>query len=249
MPAADDAFLAKLVELELYSNVPNLRQHLDVFFGDVRLAGRSVLDVGGGKGLLTFAAAQRGARDAVLMEPELAGSTEGVTRRFQERARALGLEDRVSLVSATLQAWQPGERRFDVVLSANSINHWDEPACIEAHRSDAARATYVGLLRKLFGMTRPGGDLIVTDAARRNLFGDLGLRNPLSRDIEWEKHQSPHFWAGICAEAGFAEPRVSWTTFNSIGRLAGGRGAALLDNFVAGYCTGSTFRLAMKRPG
>ncbi len=244
MKSDDAAFLAKLVELGLYSNPRTLAVYLDSFLGDTRFEGRTVLDIGGGAGLFTFVAAQRGARKAVLLEPVLSGSTPGITERFRARAEALGLADRTELAVATIQSYEPGELRFDVALSAASINHWDEPACVDAHRSPEARATYVAVLRRLYDMMNPGADLIVSDAARRNLFGDLGLRNPLAPTIEWHKHQSPHFWASLCAEAGFARPSVSWTTYNTLGRL----GARIMNNPLAAYLTLSTFRYAMVRP-
>ena len=243
MSAANSTFYGKLVELGVYPNTRNLAAYVDAFLGDTRFDGRTVLDIGGGAGLFTFVAARRGARRAVLLEPELSGSTRGHTEQFRARSEALGLSDRTQLAAATIQSYDPAELRFDVALSSSSINHWDEPACIAAHRSPKARATYVAILRRLHDMMNPGGDLVISDGARRNLFGDLGLRNLSQRSIEWHKHQSPHFWASLCEEAGFERPLISWTTYNTLGRL----GARIMNNPLAAYLTLSTFRYSMVR--
>lgn len=244
MDAADAAFYDQLVGFGIYSNRRNLARYVDVMFGDVDVAGRRVLDIGGGSGIVGFSAAHRGAEHVLVLEPELAGSTSGITERFRERAKRLGFEDRCELERATIQDFDPADRRYEVVVSAASINHWNEPACIVAHEDEAAREEYRVVLRKIAGMTAPGGVFIATDVDRRNLFGDLGLKNPMSPDIEWEKHQSPWFWAKLCEESGFERPKVQWTTFNTLG-AAGGR---LLDNRLAAYLTMSSFRLQMHRP-
>lgn len=106
-----------------------------------------------------------------------------------------------------------------------------------------ARATYLSLFRKLARLAKPGAKLIVCDCARRNLFADLGLRNPIVPKIEWHKHQSPELWARLLASAGFANPKIRWTSFNTFRRS----GQLLLGNRVAAYCLTSTFCLSMER--
>lgn len=248
MPAIDpEQFHREVLAHGLYSNRRNLERFLATVFGDLTLDGRAVLDIGGGMGLLSFAAVQRGAARAVLIEPEAqaAGGTAGVVGRFHEVHRALGAQDRVELRAVTLQAFDPGAERFDVVLSHNSINHLDEEACARIHRDAAARRTYAGIFARVRDLMRPGGHLIILDCARRNLFGDLGLRSPIMPAIEWRKHQQPRTWAGLLEETGFTEPRIRWTTLHTLGRP----GRALLGNAAAAYALTSHFRLSARRPG
>jgi hypothetical protein len=99
------------------------------------------------------------------------------------------------------------------------------------------------LFEKLAALSRPGGALIVSDCSRENLFARLGIKNPIARNIEWHKHQTPELWAGMLVGAGFASPRIRWASFNtfrSAGRL-------LLGNRAAAYCLTSTFCLTMER--
>jgi len=232
------------VRAGLYSNQRNLHHLLEMVFRDVRCDGREVLDIGGGAGLLSFCAVQRGASRAVLLEPEAAGSTTGVTQRFEEAAAALALRERVLLQPVTFQEFDPQGETFDLVISRSSINHLDEEACISLRESPEARSTYLELLHKLRSMLNPGADVIVCDCSRHNLFAHLGIRNPFAPVIEWHKHQSPYFWAHLFCEAGFEQPVVRWNTFNSLGTP----GRMLLGNQVASYFLESHFRLSVVNP-
>lgn len=212
-------------------------------FVGVDLEGRTLLDAGCGSGNIGLWAAAQGARRVVGLEPEMEGSSVGMQNSFRRTARAVGLEDSVELVTVRLQDYDAGNERFDVVLLAASINHLDEDACMHLHEDEQARQTYRGHLRLLADVAAPGAVLIVTDCDRRNLFQRLGVRNPLSPTIEWEKHQSPDLWARLLADVGFEAPSVEWMTLNTLR----GPGQALLGNRACAYLTTSTFRLTMRR--
>lgn len=217
----------------------NRLHHARRVFGDVGLAGKRLLDIGCGSGWESFYASCLGAR-VVGLEPEAAGSASGSRAEFERGVAKLGLHD-IRIVPTTLQAYDDTER-FDVVLSVGSINHLDEDACTRLGVDAAARAEYRSILRKLARLTSPGGTFIAIDCGRKSLFASLGLRNPILRSIEWEKHQQPELWADLLVECGFEQPSIRWLTFNSLRRA--GR---LLENRVAAYCSTSIFRLEMTR--
>lgn len=75
------------------------------------LTGRSVLDVFGGSGLLTFEALSRGATRAVVCESDRAAQ-----RFIRENAQALGFGDRFSLRSGRVPGALP-RGTFDIVLA------------------------------------------------------------------------------------------------------------------------------------
>jgi hypothetical protein len=77
---------------------------------------------------------------------------------------------------------------------------------------------------------------------RRNLYADLGFRNPFEPTIEWFKHQQPAVWAKVLFDAGFASPRVSYLG-NRYFRYA------RVPNIPYGmaYLMDSVFRLEMTR--
>jgi SAM-dependent methyltransferase len=218
----------------------NLRFYLDYLFEGVDLQGARVLDIGAGGGRYSFYAAASGAARVVALEPEAAGSDTGVASRFEQVRDRLGV-DSVELRQETLQEFHPGDELFDVLFMHASINHLDEPATMLLHRDEGARQVYRELFAKLAGMGADGAKLVASDVSRHNLFAKLPVRNPLQPTIEWEKHQPPETWIGLLREAGFTEPRVRWSTANSLRRP----GRVLLGNRMAAWLTDGGFCLTM----
>jgi SAM-dependent methyltransferase len=237
-----DAYYSTM-ESELSLNPGNLRFGNSKTFNGVEFAGRSLLDIGAGAGIVSCYAACLGASRVVALEPEAAGSHAGAVRtKFERVQKALGLSQ-VELRAETLQAFEPAGEKFDLLTSMASINHLDEAACIRLKDDQNARDTYLEIFTKLADLATPGATLIVSDVARRNLFGDLGVPHPIARSIEWEKHQSPALWASLLEQAGFTNRRIRWGAFNSLRRP----GQRLLGNRVAAYLLTSGFSLRMTR--
>ena len=222
-----------------------MRHHLDYLFGEIDFEGRSVLDVGGGDGALTFYAAFMGARSVTCVEPEADGATAGVLERFVETRGRLPDPERVRLAAVPFQEFDSAGERYDLIFSKDSVNHFDEVACMGLHRGGEAADAYRAIFARLHDLAEPGATLILTDCSRRNLFGDLGLRNPLYPTVEWHKHQPPGRWIRLLREAGFVDASVRWKTFYRLGAP----GRLLLANAAAAYCLQSHFRLAMRKPG
>jgi hypothetical protein len=88
---------------------------------------------------------------------------------------------------------------------------------------------------------KPGGVLIIVDVQPRNLFPDLGVKNPFLPHIEWLKHQPPEVWASLLRECGFRGAKISWLSNQNLLRL----GMHRIPRFLS-YCTGSLFRLEMR---
>ena len=129
-----------------------------------------------------------------------------------------------------------------MVLSVASINHLDEKSCIALLDSPDAVRQYQNIFRNIAAMMRPGGKLIIMDAARRNLFGDLGVRNPLTPNIEWFKHQQPEFWAKLLSGCGFDDPNITWAS----GKLLRYARLTSIPKTLS-YFGQSVFRLEMTR--
>ncbi len=230
-------------EQSLCSSRENWRNYLNFLFDRVDFDERSVIDIGGGIGAISFFAGAAGASSVICLEPESSGSKDGMNKTFRTIQTDLDLPD-VSLVNNTFQNFDPEGKSFDVVILHNSINHLDEEACTRILKDDDARETYITQFRRLYDMTNPGGDLVITDCSRYNLFGLIGRRSPFAPHITWDLHQSPSTWAKLLNRAGYVQPRIRWTTFNRLGSLM----RILLSNRIAAYMLTSRFCLSMKKP-
>jgi SAM-dependent methyltransferase len=232
-----DRYYAALRKEGLHRSTRGPSFYQRTFFRGISFAGKRLLDIGGGNGEQSFYAACRGAAQVVCLEPDPREA-----EVFGRLAAALPLPQ-VTFCQSTIQEYEPGDGRFDLLLSHDSINHVDETACINLRRDPAARQAYLEVFRKLHRLAAPGATLLITDASPHNFFPHLHLRNPFSRGIEWHKHQPPRVWATLLAEAGFTRPHISWS---SIGRFLW-PGRLLLGNRVGAYFLNSHFRLVMQR--
>ena len=217
----------------------NLRFYLDYLFEGVDLRGARVLDIGAGGGRFTFYAAAAGAARVVALEPEADGSDAGVTTQFEHVRDRLGL-DSVELRHETLQEFDPGDELFDVFFMHASINHLDEPATMRLHTDEAARQVYRELFAKLAGMGVDGAKLVASDASRHNLVQAAGSE-PAAADDRVGEAPAAGDLDRAAREAGFTEPRVRWSTANSLRRP----GRMLLGNRMAAWFTEGAFCLTM----
>jgi len=224
----------------LYSGKKYLKFKINQIFSGVDFQGKSVLDIGGGKGLFSIYAACMGAGKVVCLEPESSGSTAGSSSVFNDLNKSLDLHN-TKLISQTFQEYDPGEEKFDIILLHNSINHLSEKACIGLQNDPACRETYESLFSKLNTLCDIGALLIVCDCSRKNFFNDLNLKNPFAKTIEWEKHQSPSVWRSLLEESGFSFVSLAWTVPNYFGEF----GKWLYGNRIGTYFISSTFCLKM----
>jgi len=243
--AARDAmvgeYLSAIRRLGFIRTEPCTRAHLEDLFRGVELKDRRVLDVGGGRGIQSYYAAVMGAREVVCLEPEAAGSRDGMTQTFG-RIREAHPKLPVKLYPLGIEQFDD-PAGFDVILMNSSINHIDEDACIRLLEDATAREAFGRVFAHIATLARPGARLIVVDCTRYNFFAALGLTNPLSRTIEWEKHQAPEVWAALLEKAGFRDPKVSWLPLYRFGKL----GQAVSSNRAAAYFLKSGFRLEMTK--
>jgi len=211
-------------------------------FAGITFRDRRVLDVGGGIGACSFWAALAGAREVICLEPEEAGATTGTSKRFNELAHELLLTN-TRVETVTLQDLDVAPETFDVIVMNNSINHLDEEACIALRTSEAARQRYRDIFERVADMARTQADLVISDCTPNNLFPRLGLRHPISKSIEWHKHQPPVIWAEELTAVGFERPDIRWTSYARLGRL----GWRLTANRLAAFVLNGHFILRMKR--
>lgn len=240
-----EPFLKQAVDSGLCKRGRNLLNHVRYFFGNIDLRGKRVLDVGGGRGLLSFWTAVNGGI-AVCLEPEFEGSSEDMQDSFRTLAQSLQISSaRAQQLAVTFQDYDTDEK-FDLIALANSINHLNERATVNLQHDPAAVSEYASYFRKMLSLLNREGRVIILDCDRYNFFNMLGLKSPFMPTIEWHKHQSPYFWRKLLESAGFKVVGISWSSPNSLGRL----GRILLGNRLVAYFLLSHFRLeAVKQVG
>jgi len=238
-----ELYLNTIIKNGFYSRKGNLRFHLENLFGGIDFKNKAILDIGGGSGLYSFYAACMGAKEVVCLEPEGEGSSSRVTEKFQQLSSQLK-NDNVTLEPTTLQAYESDGKTFDIILLYNSINHLDEPACINLLHDDSSKAVYRKIFSKISSLSNNGARLIICDCSRRNFFSALGIRNPIAPTIEWHKHQAPELWADLLSDVGFINPKIRWSSFNGLRSC----GKVLLGNRLMTYFLTSHFCLAMDKP-
>ncbi|MBO9203060.1 MULTISPECIES: class I SAM-dependent methyltransferase [Niastella] len=236
-------FYDLMISRKMFSNKKNLQFKLDSLFKNVNLTNKNVLDVGGGSGLLSFYAAVKGAKKVVCLEPEFAGSTNGIIKKFYDLQKELPASLPVELNTHTLQDYfqEAGSEMYDVVIMHNSINHLDEEAGINLLKSDACYKTYLAIFKNVFSIIKKGGVLIVTDCSCKNFFNDIGVKNILAPSIEWHKHQKPRTWIKLLKAVEFRNSKVKWLTPNRLGKI----GIFILGNPFMAYMTASYFKVTV----
>lgn len=210
-------------------------------FRETPVQDKRLLDVGCGDGRYTLWSAVEGAREAVGLEPCSDGSSGNqAVLECRSAMAALQLQN-VHIEEKRLEALYGEDGQWDVLLLHAAVNHLDEEACI--HLCDSAEAwnKYLAIARQIRSLCRTGGHLIITDVARRNLFADLGWRNPWAPTIEWHKHQQPETWAKLFVSAGFCKPRITWISNSIWGPLGG-----VQRNRPCAYLRYSYFRLLLR---
>lgn len=223
----------------LGKSVPSPTRYLAyqaLVFDGVPLASRRVLDVGGGNGVMSFYAACRGASTVVCLDPLEDGANEAMDGQYQSFAQHVG--GPVTRIRERFQDWVATSQAYDVVLVHNAVNHFNEAACERLPAADA-QAFYLGIFTSLRSVLAPNGHLILTDCARRNLWGDLRLHNIFAPTIEWHIHQQPKVWDALLIEAGFRPGRIRWDAPSKMRRP----GQLIFGNRFGGYLTNSHFIL------
>ena len=222
-----------------------ITNYLSFLFDGVQLDGASMLDIGAGSGKYSAWAAINGA-DVTALEPESAGSRAGSLSKMEELIKELDIHN-CHILSETFQSLDPGDKKFDIILSYASINHLDERAVQILHTNEkTALEVYEKIFEKLRTISKIGSKLIIVDCSRRNFYPSIHVKNPFAPTIEWYKHQSPVLWRDLAYEYGFSNAHVDWISrfgFNLIPPKL----RWVLSNSITGYFGESLFKLTMTR--
>ena len=96
-------------------NKGNLKFFVDTLFNDTDFERKRVLAIGGGRGILSFYAGCRGAKEVICLEPDLDGGSIGMKEKFDKTKHVLSLNNNF-LEPITFQAYHSNSEPFDVIL-------------------------------------------------------------------------------------------------------------------------------------
>ena len=228
-----------------HGNPPAFAHALANMFRGIDFAGKRVLEIGSGRGLLAIYMGMQGAQ-VLSMEPEMVGATSGVIAQQQARLAQLGMKN-VEVVNADFNTWDAGERRFDVIVSRASINHLYASVHHAEHHKETYDA-YLQVARRVHHMLAPGGVFVATDASRYALFSALrrfGVRRPWRwqrSTIDWRHHQNPSTWTKIFREGGFPTVEIAYPVPYRLRALE-----PIVDTAVANFFLRGAFILRAQR--
>jgi SAM-dependent methyltransferase len=244
-PSMPPAYV-EMLSRDGHDSVPAFLHATTRLFRGIDFRGKRVLEIGSGKGLLALYMAMQGAMRVVSLEPELVGATSGVIATQRRRVAILGLTN-VDLVTADFNVWDPGQDRFDVILSRASLNHLYASDRHALHDAETY-CNYLRIARQIRRLLEADGVFIATDACRYALFSllrGIGVRRPWRwqrSGVNWRHHQNPGIWARIFCDAGFEHVTVDYPVPYRCRRVA-----AVANTAVANFFLQGTFILRARR--
>jgi SAM-dependent methyltransferase len=191
----DQAAMAELLDLDAEVTRPYLTEVMGWIGGLGQQPPHRILDLGCGTGTGALALAQR-FTGAEVTAVDMSGA---MLSRLQEKARGLGVAERITTIEADLDQGWPGTGPADLVWASAAMHHLADPDRV---------------LSEIFAALRPGGLLVVTELASFPWFlpDDIGLGHPgleaRCHAVRAEAHaeQMPTLgsdWGPRLARAGF----------------------------------------------
>jgi SAM-dependent methyltransferase len=173
------------------------------------LRGRSVLEVGAGRGFLAhYAAVCRGAEHVTALDEYEGHGAPGAGRDtlFGLRA-ALGQERRIRIEQCDFLDWRPS-RSFDYVLLVNALHHIAETRLPLSHDAEQWQRALAAFERARSALA-PGGCLLIQELSCRN-YCPLPRYRRRMRGVRWESKQAPGEWCKALRAAGFTRTAVRY---------------------------------------
>ena len=197
-----------------HDNVPGYNYQKSQMFRGIDLKGKRLLDIGSGRGLTAIWALEQGCEFVSSMEPEEAGSRNGMIDLQRDRFNACG-HSNYKFLTCTFQEFDNQGDTFDVIVSNASINHIHESQK-NAMKDAETYGIFVDIAKRIHALLNPGGVAVVTDACRNSAFGiakSLGLPNRFClgrKTIDPLIHQDGSVWKRIFRDAGFSRIELSY---------------------------------------
>lgn len=221
-----------------YRSFKRYKARCNFLFSGISLTNKRMLEIGCGKGAFCLWAALHGAEYVLGIEPEADGSTHGSSSVFVDSIQKYNLEN-VEFKPIYLQQLTIPEKKYDIVMLYNVINHLDEDAVQTLDKEQHAYDKYKDIIHGLSEYMDKGSFLILSDCGRTNMWNLFGLKSPFASAIDWHKHQDPKQWIQLFNDAGFCLYDFRWTYLYPLDKLS--------SNWLVHFITQSHFTLRFKK--
>lgn len=218
----------------------NFLFYLKNTFSRINFKDKTILDVGSGNGIFSFYFIINGAKEVVCLEPSLDGSDNNNENIFLSIVNEFRFTN-IKFINQSLQNYITN-KRFDLIVMKDSINHINEDACINLKKNNYNRKIYIDIFNKINSLMLPDSQIFLSDASSKNFFGDLKIKNPFVGEIEWFKHQEPNIWISLMKESDFDIKFLDWSSINSLQFLG-----KMSNSKLISYFTSSNFRIIAKK--
>ena len=229
------------VENKIFLTRSNAKFYLKQLFNGISFENRNVLDIGGGSGWVSFYSALNGAKNAVCLEPSEDGSTKGSDLLFKKNKNKLNINS-ATLVQTKIEDYD-SEKKFDIVIMNNSINHLVEGDCINLKSDSEMRMKVINIFKKVHNLTNNNATLVIVDYSKKHFFQKLGMTNhPLHPHTGFHDHETPEFWINLIEQYGYSFKSIDWVTPNSLKIF----GKTFLNNYIIANFLAFPFKISFK---
>ncbi len=174
--------------------------HLKKQLEDIGVKGKSVLEVGCGKGFVSlYIALFCGPKKVVALdESEGIGNEKGVLAFLEKTVKDLNIKN-IKVVKSDIMNNCFSDDSFDIIIANNALHHVVRTG--KYISSDLhTKNKWIALFSELKRLLKPNGILILGEFSRKSIWRYIKLRY---RQIDWELHPKLKEWLLVIKLAGF----------------------------------------------
>ncbi len=191
----------KLYNASMEDTADNFGYHFQEQFADVNFTGKSVLEIGCGKGFLSLYIAlfTDAAKITALDESAGEGSEAGILKVLKGNVSYLKLGKRLEVIEADALKYEP--EPFDIIVANNCLHHFVDNGQKYWQDNEVSEG-YQGMFRHFASLLKVSGELIIGEIDPFNLWRIL-MAKLFFQTIEWRIHPPMSAWIDAVEKGGF----------------------------------------------